>query len=249
MILDYIRQNSLDNDPKITKSDIMKQMKDSRMMTTHKTTTELINEGKIKLVKPKDKPDSKIDYLVINEENEFNKIYNSLAEIELLVNKMHDNVKNSRREFVEQKSSWEEFMANMVAIAGSPIYDKWPEIEKLHSNFTMAYYDAINLILHRLLYTINNEIHSEKDSQILYTKILDLLNKLTLQFSDLNPANELNDILNNRLRTVESSPYIQSLGINLNVVNDVIDVIERYKNQFLIDRSSEHKTKKSHQNL
>ena len=89
-ILDYIRQNSFDNDSKITKSDVMKHLKDSRMMTTHKTTNELIKEGKIKMEKPKDKPYSKIDYLTVNEENEFNKIFNSLSVIESLINKMYN---------------------------------------------------------------------------------------------------------------------------------------------------------------
>ena len=90
MILDYIRQKSLQKDPKITKSDIMKHIKDSRMMTTHKTTTELLDEGKIKPVKPKNKPDSKTVYLVLNEENEFNKIYNSLLEIEKIIDRFTD---------------------------------------------------------------------------------------------------------------------------------------------------------------
>jgi len=51
----------------------MKHLKDSRPMTTHKITIDLIKEGKIKMVKPKDKPYSQIDYLIINEKNEFNK--------------------------------------------------------------------------------------------------------------------------------------------------------------------------------
>lgn len=68
----------------------MKHLKDSRMMTTHKTTNELIKEGKIKMEKPKDKPYSKIDYLTVNEENEFNKIFNSLSVIESLINKMYN---------------------------------------------------------------------------------------------------------------------------------------------------------------
>jgi hypothetical protein len=89
-ILDYVRQNSLDNESKLTKSDVMRHMKDARMMTTHKTTIELIKEGKIKMVKPKDKPYSQTDYLVINEENEFNKIYNSFSEIEKIIKKLMD---------------------------------------------------------------------------------------------------------------------------------------------------------------
>ena len=231
-ILDYIFKNSLDKDPKITKSSIMKNLKDSRPMTTYQITIELLKEGKLKMVKPKDKPYSQTDYLIINEDNEFNKFYNYLVEINVLINKMNDNVKNSRREYIEEKSSHEEFIAHMVATPYTKL-DKWPMIEELHSNFTLAYYEAINLILQSLLYTINNEIHSEKDSQILYTKILDLLNKLTLQFSDLNPIDKLNDILYNKLRKVKSSPYIESLGINLKTAYDTIDVIEKFKKEFL----------------
>ena len=89
-IFDYMWEKSLDKNPKITKSDIMRHLKDSRPMTTHKLTIDLIKEGKIKMVKPKDKPYSQIDYLVINEENEFNKIYNSFLEIEKMLEIISD---------------------------------------------------------------------------------------------------------------------------------------------------------------
>jgi len=60
----------------------------SRMMTTHKTVIELIKEGKIKMVKPTDKPYSQIDYLVIDEEDEFNQIYNESFVIETIIDNL-----------------------------------------------------------------------------------------------------------------------------------------------------------------
>ena len=98
MILDYVRENS--DIPKITKAQIMVYMREvSRGMTTYKITIELIKEGKIKMVKPKDKPYSEIDYLVINEENEFNKIYKFLSEIEKIIDGMDETLdKNLKRD-------------------------------------------------------------------------------------------------------------------------------------------------------
>ena len=53
----------------------------SGLNTTHKTIMDLIDEGKINPIK--DNPRSQTHYLTINESNEFNKIYNTLSEIEM----------------------------------------------------------------------------------------------------------------------------------------------------------------------
>ena len=78
-------------------------------------------------------------------------------------------------------------------------------------------------------------------------KILDLLNKLAAQFSNLNPSDQLNDIISNKLKTVKSSTYIESIHINARLANDVIKAIKNFKNQFLINQSTEEKTSEPHE--
>lgn len=108
------------------------------------------------------------------------------------------------------------------------------EFEKLKFNFIEAYHEAINTILRKLLYTVNEKIHDEKDSQILYMKILELLNKLSAQFSDLD-VNQLNRIMDDKLRTVKSSEKNERLGIDVKLADDVIETIENFKKEFLTE--------------
>lgn len=85
-ILDYLLLNSIKEKPaRINKADVMRHLgPDSRPNSTHKTTVDLINEGKIKIVK--DKPRSQTHYLVLDKENEFNKINEELLRLEGIIN-------------------------------------------------------------------------------------------------------------------------------------------------------------------
>ena|SRR5687768_12211011 len=95
-ILDFVRENSIDPDQKqilkITKSDVMRHLKEVRPMTTHKTIVELIKEGKINMVK--DKPYSQTDYLVLNDNNDFNKIFKAWKAIDKLIDIMDQPLEN-----------------------------------------------------------------------------------------------------------------------------------------------------------
>jgi hypothetical protein len=133
-------------------------LKDSRMMTTHKATIELIKEGKIKMVKPKDKPYSQIDYLVINEKNEFNKIYNALFAIEIII----DNL-------IEFK--------NMIVSAQDDFPDE-ASTSDLELNFVKPLVELLNSYLADLATKIKDKSHSDVDREILYKRNAELALKM-----------------------------------------------------------------------
>ena len=53
--------------------------------------------------------------------------------------------------------------------------------EDLRLQLFPSYREGIYIILQELIGITNNKIRSEKDSQIIYTKIVELLRKITLQ--------------------------------------------------------------------
>jgi hypothetical protein len=234
VILDYIRENSPAKDPKKTKSDVMQHMKkQSRMMSTYKTTIQLIKEGKIKMVKPKDKPYSQIDYLVINEQDEFIKIYKSLSEIENFIGAMDETV-HSVLKGISEKST-------------HTSYAHLKELERLNRSFLIPYEDAINLILQELLARINDKIHSDNDSQILYTKIVEALRKFTVQRWDpaFRETSKRLDIFSGVLKKVKFSHITEAKNINVELAGDLITLVEKFKKEFLSE--SEQKSTEPHE--
>jgi ferritin len=219
-ILEYVRENSLD--PKVTKSDVMRHLEQvSRPMTTHKITVELIKEGKIKMVKPSDKPYSQIDYLIINEQDEFVKIYKSLSEIENLIGAMDETVHGVLKGISEKSTHTS--------------YAHLQELRLLNNRLLIPYEAAINLILQELLTKINDKIHSENDSQMLYTKIGEVLRKFTLQ--RWNPAlgetSKKLDYLSGDWKKVKSSSFTEAKNINAELAGDLITFVEKFKKEFL----------------
>jgi hypothetical protein len=219
-ILDYIWEKSLDKDPKITKSDIMKHLKDSRPMTTHKITIELIKEGKIKMVKPKDKPYSQIDYLVINENNEFNWIYRELSEIDDILNQVSKSMDH----------------------VDSCIKND-PDGDKLNSNthfndFLGDCEKAVGDLLQVLLILTNKFIQSEKDSHLLNSTIVDLMLKSNLIFSGQEEMEyvyfDLNDDSHDlNLFHKEVNYLAKKHKLNFDFVTNLTELIEKFKKKIL----------------
>ncbi|HET6726747.1 MAG TPA: hypothetical protein VFH19_01835 [Nitrososphaeraceae archaeon] len=107
---------------------------------------DLIDEGKINPIK--DNPRSQTHYLTINESNEFNKIYNTLSEIEIIINTMDERI-------------------NEIS--------KRPEIEKIPKNKRYIYryhFEQTFLIELFMTFVINliriNRMKTQKDTEILY---------------------------------------------------------------------------------
>lgn len=157
---------------------------------------------------------------MINEENEFNKIYDSLSEIESLVDKMY--VPTRTMEDAIQKRE-------IVADRGN--YIKFVDF---NINFTHNYYDCIITIVDKLVDITNNKIHSEKDSQILYMKIIDILRKITYQRGHRGVIGELDEAAE-KFKNSKSSPFINILDIDINLIDDNVSVIENFKKQFLTE--------------
>ena len=147
---------------RINKSDVVRHLQGiSRLNTLHKTIMDLIDEGKINPIK--DNPRSQTHYLTINESNEFNKIYNTLSEIEIIINTMDERI-------------------NEIS--------KRPEIEKIPKNKRDIYrYDFEQTFLIELFMTfvINliriNRMKTQKDTEILYAKIINLMLNMAQRFS------------------------------------------------------------------
>jgi hypothetical protein len=147
---------------RINKSDVVRHLQGiSRLNTTHKTIMDLIDEGKINPIK--DNPRSQTHYLTINESNEFNKIYNTLSEIEIIINTMDESI-------------------NEIS--------KRPEIEKIPKNKRDIYryhFEQTFLIELFMTFVINliriNRMKTQKDTEILYAKIINLMLNMAQRFS------------------------------------------------------------------
>ena len=176
-MLEYVRENSLGGkDPlgetkdyiirtkakRINKSDVVRHLQGiSRLNTTHKTIMDLIDEGKINPIK--DNPRSQTHYLTINESNEFNKIYNTLSEIEIIINTMDERI-------------------NEIS--------KRPEIEKIPKNKRDIYrynFEQTFLIELFMTFVINliriNRMKTQKDTEILCAKTINLMLNMAQRFS------------------------------------------------------------------
>jgi hypothetical protein len=223
----------------------MKHMKHSRMMTTHKTTTELIDEGKIKPVKPKDKPDSKIDYLVIDEENEFNKIYNTLSEIENIMNIIFEPIRKYSEIHPLDQSKIDFDLANAFQIL----------LEDYHGTFIQAF----PILIQELLTRTNNKIDHEKDKQILNSRILQLQQKFIgiIGREEYTTSQKLGFFMARLGHIYSKAPFLARINkVDPNLLNECEAiarkferVLEKFKNQFLVDSSTQQKSKKSHENL
>ena len=157
---------------------------------------------------------------MINEENEFNKIYDSLSEIESLVDRMY-----------VPTTTMEDGIHNREIAADRGNYKKFVDFE---INFTHNYYDFITTIVHKLVDITNSKIHSEKNSQILYMKIIDILRKMTYQRGHRGVIGEL-DRAAEKFKSSKSSPFINILDIDINLLDDALNVIENFKSKFLTD--------------
>ena len=157
---------------------------------------------------------------MINEENEFNKIYDSLSEIESLVDRMYvptRTIENAihKREIVADRGNYMKFVDFDI-------------------NFTHNYYYSITTIVDKLVDMTNNKIHSEKDSQILYMKIIDILRKITYQRGHRGIIGKL-DEATKKFKNSKSSPFINILDIDINLIDDNVSVIDNFKKQFLTE--------------
>ena len=208
-ILEYVRKSS-EKDAKITKSDVMRHLKQySRMMTTHKTVIELIKEGKIKMVKPTDKPYSQIDYLVIDEEDEFNQIYNESFVIETIIDNLiefYRMIGSDEDEFPDEASTGH-----------------------LELNAVKPFVERLNSYLADISTKIEDSITSEVDRVILYKRNAELALKIVKGVQSRKFERSMEDLigdLENEKKKVHKEDSIIK-------INNLVSSMERYKREFL----------------
>ena len=208
-ILEYVRKSS-EKDAKITKSDVMRHLKQySRMMTTHKTVIELIKEGKIKMVKPTDKPYSQIDYLVIDEEDEFNQIYNESFVIETIIDNLiefYRMIGSDEDEFPDEASTGH-----------------------LELNAVKPFVERLNSYLADISTKIEDSITSEVDRVILYKRNAELPLKIVKGVQSRKFERSMEDLigdLENEKKKVHKEDSILK-------INNLVSSMERYKREFL----------------
>jgi hypothetical protein len=235
-ILEYLRENSLDKKiKKINKSDVMRHLEPiSRLKTTHTTIINLIDEGKIKMIK--DKPHSQTHYLTINEKNEFNKSYDSLLEIEDHIDAMNG------------------FTAAIYEIMRAELKEKDKDHDTLDESnaghllsilYRDPYESAIDKMLHFFLLKVS-ELHlNAEDSEILYRKIANLFLKMLSQrgIQDLKKAT--NQKLNYIIMTNEDDikkhvKYFRKYAsiydkykIDFGLKDDLVQLMKNFQEGFL----------------
>jgi hypothetical protein len=78
-------------------------------------------------------------------------------------------------------------------------------------------------------------------------KIITLLSKITFQFSRYFGHYELDIIIDRRLKKVKSSRPFEFPGVDYNLVDDIIQTIEKFKKQFLFYSDIEDKMREPHE--
>lgn len=110
------------------------------------------------------------------------------------------------------------------------------ELTNLIRNFQTPYEDTINIMIQELLARVNDKIRSEKDKQILYSRILQLQQKLKLKVSgqtDIKVIERLDSLISKHLKHVKSTSFTRDKHINVDLANDLIETIEKFKKDFL----------------
>jgi hypothetical protein len=211
-ILDFVkdRQKAKQN---TTKAIVITHMKDKRLAsreTTHYLIKDLINEGKL----TKKEINSQVHFLTINEDNDFNKIYNSISEFEnFIVDKPFSDIK------------------------GLKINPKNPaafnELGQLQVNLKAIVF----FILQHFIDITKKRIQSEQDKQILYTKIMELLQEYT-SYEMMPQDRELIDWFISRFDKWKKLPLqAKKMNVNVNDFKDKLDkyqtVLKNFKEEFL----------------
>jgi hypothetical protein len=230
-ILEYLRENCLDLDnkgkvKKINKSDVMRHLEPiSRLKTTHGTIVNLIDEGKIKMIK--DKPHSQTHYLTINEKNEFNKIYDSLLEIENHIDAM-DPFVNAIRELKRKDNEDESNAGHILGI-----------------DYQTPYETAVDKTLHYLLDKVSDMHLNHEDSEIAYKQIVKLFQKILSQrgHKDLKESTNraLDDVVSVSEHDIrQDAKYFHKYAsiydkykVDFGVRDDLLQIIKDIKARFL----------------
>lgn len=213
-ILAFIKQN-----PGTTENNVSTDMTNkgiSSRVTTLKKVQELISSGKVEDLKD----NNGFHHLIINESDEFNRIDSMLDQIEILIESMDIPVKNINQRIRSQLKNGQSS----------------PQLVELRDHLRVPYLMAVRIMLDALLVRIMNIIPSERYRQILYSRIIELLQKLSRQHLILdNPIGHL-DSFASKLRKIERSQsikgYAYKIDVDISKIPSLITIIKKFKNQF-----------------
>jgi hypothetical protein len=228
-ILKFIKQN-----PGSTTNQVVKYMdkNGSSKITTLKKIDDLI-DGK-RLRDEHDKPNG-FHKLFYDDNNDFDLINNQLTKIEKTIDVMDKPLRKIQRLLEDQQKELSRLTNEKVPLERRRKFVS-EELYSLQIDYQFTYLHMIDIMFHVLSLRIDERIHSDKDLQILYAKIIKLMRKVSKQF----PRNAkftldgIIDYLGEFTSKKDIRIYAQKHNININLISDVIHTVENFKNEFLV---------------
>lgn len=228
-IIKFIKQN-----PGRTTNQVVKYMdkNGSSKITTLKKIDELIEGKRIKDIL--DKPNG-FHKLFYDDNNDFDAINSQLTKIEKTINVMDQPLRKIQRLLEDQQKELLRLTNEEVPLEKRRKFVS-EELYSLQIDYQFTYLHMIDIMFHVLSIHIDEKIHSDKDLQILYAKIIKLMRKVSKQF----PRNAkftldgIIDYLGEFTSKKDIKAYAQKHTININLISDVVRTVENFKNEFLV---------------
>lgn len=225
-IIKFIKQN-----PGSTTNQVVKHMRSSKN-TTLKKINDLIEGKRVRV--EHDKPNG-FHKLFYDDNNDFDLINNQLTKIEKTIDVMDKPLRKIQRLLEDQQKELLRLTNEKVPLKHRRQFVS-EELYGLQIDYQFTYLHMIDIMFHVLSLHIDERIHSDKDLQILYTRILKLMRKVSKQFPR-NAKFTLDGIINylgEFTSRKDIKVYAQKHNININLISDVIDTVENFKNEFLV---------------
>ena len=227
-IIKFIKQN-----PGSSTNQVVKFMdkNGSSKITTIKKINDLI-EGK-RIRDEHDKPNG-FHKLFYDDNNDYDLINNQLTKIEKIIDIMDKPLKKIQRLVEDQQKELLRLTDEKV-----PVEQKRKvvseELYSLQIDYQFTYLHMIDIMFHVISLHIDERIHSDKDLQILYTKIIKLMRKVSKQFprNAKGTLDGIIDFIGEFISKKDIRLYAQKHNININLINNVIDTVENFKSEFL----------------
>jgi ribosome-associated translation inhibitor RaiA len=205
-ILQFVTEN-----PKCTKAEVIRFMGLwSSVMTCHYDITRLVSEGKLSILK--DKPNSQTHHLIINNENQFNFINQELLKIETVVTQLIEEISK-----LHDFSDIQSHEAHIVS--------------SIKNQLDYSCKSTVEFMLQCLLVLTSKSIHSEKDSQLFYTKIGKLIAKLHPEYFNFQTGGERLNSLQRALYDLppDSKAFEKKRGINTELSDNIVIQMQNFK--------------------
>jgi len=205
-IIKYISEN-----PNCTKTQVVANVKGSSLVTTHKILKDLEKQGIITI----QKPNPQTNYLLINDQNQFNRIEKELSQIEICVLRMVDNYRIYIKEYYDEKKGSKD-LGNLILC--------------LHTCGELT-----DFFLHTLLLQISNEIKFEPDKNALYRKIISLMavNDQFIMYHDLHMTDAFLEEMKDKMNSKTFTNYVRNKGLKISSMQNFILFADDFRRKYL----------------